>query len=57
MNSTETLILYLETRVEALDILIQIHRAQTGDYLVMERAVCCLQLDKLKVLGRDRSVS
>lgn len=42
------LILYLETRIEALDTLIEIHDARTGDYLVMERAICCLQLDKIK---------
>ena len=47
------LITYLETRIEALDILIKIHRAQTGDYLVMERAVCLIQLDKLKLKARE----
>ena len=44
----ENLIVYLETRIEALDNLIAIHRSQTGDYLVMERAVCMLQLDQVK---------
>jgi hypothetical protein len=47
------LITYLETRIEALDILIELHKAQTGDYLVMERAVCVLQLDKLKLKARE----
>jgi hypothetical protein len=47
------LLTYLETRIEALDILIELHRAQTGDYLVMERAVCLIQLDKLKLKARE----
>lgn len=41
-------ITYLESRIKALDLLIGIHKAVTGDYLVMERAVCLIQLDILK---------
>jgi hypothetical protein len=52
----EDLILFLDLRVQALDSLIKIHNSQTGDYLVMERAVCLIQLDLLKVeLGRRLS--
>lgn len=32
----DDLILYLETRIEALDTLISIHSARTGDYLVVK---------------------
>ena len=45
----QELIVYLETRIKALDILIKLHNSQTGDYLVMERAICLIQLDKIKV--------
>jgi len=41
-------ITYLESRIKALDLLIEIHKSVTGDYLVMERAVCAVQLDLLK---------
>lgn len=47
------LLTYLETRIEAFDILIRLHNAQTGDYLVIERAVCLIQLDKLKLKARE----
>lgn len=43
----ENLKVYLEARIEALDLLIKIHSSKTGDYLVMERAVCVLQLEKI----------
>lgn len=48
------LLLYLESRIQALDSLIAIHQAKTGDYLVMERAVCLLQLDNLKQNARQK---
>jgi hypothetical protein len=43
----------LESRIKALDVLIKIHSSETGDYLVMERAVCTIQLDILKQEARD----
>ena len=39
---------YLESRIKALDLLIEVHKSVTGDYLVMERAVCVVQLDILR---------
>ena len=47
------LIVYLTTRLEALELLVRIHNAQTGDYLVMERAICTLQLEKLQLKIRE----
>lgn len=43
----EQQIMYLETRIEALDVLIPIHRAETGHYLTLERSVCINQLDAI----------
>lgn len=52
----DTLVLYLKTRIDALDTLIKIHRSRTGDYLVMERAVCQGQLDLINRLVNEWKV-
>ena len=48
------LIVYLETRLEAIEILVKLHGVQTGDYLVSERAICAIQLDKIKLQMREK---
>ena len=50
----DNLIDYLETRIAALDTLIQIHGASSDSWYVQERAVCLLQLEALNIRFRSR---
>lgn len=50
----DNLELYLTTRIEALDLLIRCNVISSSDYLVMERAVCQLQLDNIKQMRKAK---
>jgi hypothetical protein len=42
---------YLETKVEAIDLLIKLHGNE--NYLLIERAICQLQIDRLKLREQE----